>query len=89
MKFNAYDLASYAGKRFAFRDHGHASFFGMGPWVIAEDDLTSWPTSPAGGFRSLVFRPAEGGFSYVPQVFVWPADVNDTFLVDEEETADA
>lgn len=83
--FDRYDLTSYAGRTFTFREHGNASFLGRGPWRLADGETG---TSPGGGSCALRFEPVpEEGFSYSPVVFVWAADVPETFHVHEPEPA--
>jgi hypothetical protein len=81
--FDPYDVATYAGRRFTFVDHANASFFGMGPWRLADGETGK---SPAGLAIALTFVPVADRFAYSQWVVVWPADVRATFAIDEEET---
>jgi hypothetical protein len=79
--FDPYDLATYTGRRFAFHDHGNASFFGMGPWRLADGEDGKGPNGLA---IALKFVPVADGFAHSQWVTVWPADVRATFATDEE-----
>ncbi len=81
--FHHLDLHSYIGRRFRFRDHADASFFGIGPWVL-RDGETGRAANGCGSI-ALTFVPAPGGFSYSGMVIVWPQDVTKYFDVEDGE----
>lgn len=69
---DVFNSKSLVGYRFIFKDHGNASYYGIGPWKLNE---------PNSSYTRYEFIPVENGFSYTPYVVVWPEDIRETFTI--------